>query len=191
MPAKSLKPSSPESSAKRVGKLALFDLAVKKIALWGGGTMLLGLILLTVGDVVLRYFFNAPLSGARDIAKLMLLTMVALSPAYSARTGGQVAIEVFSGFLGPRLLRWIDIAVRLGAATMLCILSWRLVLGGLNASRFGEASLTLAIPFAPFYFLFAFGMLLYAVVLAVEITLLLRGRTLDPQANHANDRGGQ
>jgi len=188
MPAKSIKRLSPEKKGNPVRGLVLFDRLVQTAALWGGGAMLLGLVFLIVGDVVLRYFFNAPLLGARDIAKLMLLVMVALSTAYSARTGGQVAIEVFSTFLGPRLLRVIDITVRIGAAAMLTVLSWRLVIGGLSAGRFGEASLTLGIPFAPFYFLFAGGMLLYAVVLVVEIVLLLRGRLLD---SHADDRGDQ
>ncbi|MBU1567544.1 MAG: TRAP transporter small permease subunit [Proteobacteria bacterium] len=187
MPERSIKPSSPETMSKVTGSgLARFDRAIKAVALWGGGVMLLGLIFLTVGDVVLRYCFNAPLFGARDIAKLMLLVIVAFSTAYSARTGGQVAIEVFSSFLGPRLLRVIDIAVRCVAAAMLAVLSWRLTISGLSAGRFGEASLSLKIPFAPFYFLFALGMLLYAAVLLVEITLLMRGGSIDP---HADDKG--
>lgn len=187
MPEKSLKSSNPESAGKAAGQgLAAFDRTVKAVALWGGGAMLLGLIFLTVGDVALRYFFNAPLFGARDIAKLMLLIMVALSTAYSARTGGQVAIEVFSSFLGPGWLRRIEIAVRCGATAMLAVLSWRLTISGMSAARFGEASLSLKIPFAPFYYLFACGMLLYAAVLVVEITLLMRGHILDA---HADDTG--
>ncbi len=187
MPEKSLKSSNPENVSKVVWLgLATFDRTIKAVALWGGGVMLLGLIFLTVGDVALRYCFNAPLFGARDIAKLMLLIIVALSTAYSARTGGQVAIEVFSSFLGPGWLRRIDIAVRLGATVMLAVLSWRLVISGMSAARFGETSLSLKIPFAPFYYLFAFGMMLYAAVLVVEITLLLRGHILAP---HADDTG--
>ena len=188
MPKRSIKPSDPETTLKRGReyRLARFDRGIKTVALWGGGAMLLGLVFLTVGDVILRYFFNAPLFGARDIAKLMLLVMVALSTAYSARTGGQVAIEVFSGFLGPQMLRVIDIVIRIGASVMLVILAWRLMIGGLGAGHFGEVSLSLGIPFAPFYFIFAFGMLLYATVLLVETALLLRGQTIDP---HVDDRG--
>ncbi len=188
MPEKSLKSSSPENTGMTAGQvLVTFDRTIKVVALWGGGVMLLGLIFLTVGDVALRYCFNAPLFGGRDIAKLMLLTMVALSTAYSARTGGQVAIEVFSSFLGPGWLRRIDIAVRCGATMMLAVLSWRLIISGMSAARFGEASLSLKILFAPFYYLFACGMLLYAAVLVVEITLLMRGHSLDPHAEDAVD----
>jgi TRAP-type C4-dicarboxylate transport system permease small subunit len=155
------------------------DRGVRKVALWGGGAMLLGLMGLTVVDVALRYLFNAPLYGARDVGKLMLLAMLALSVAYSARTGGQVVIEFFSHWMGPRLAAFSEAWARLAAIVMLAVLSWQLWLCGRSAAEFGEASLALGIPFGPFYTLLAVGMLLYAVVLAAELLLIIRGRTGD------------
>jgi len=155
------------------------DRIVRSVALWGGGLTLVGLMGLTVVDVVLRYLFNSPIYGARDVAKLILLVMVALSVAYSARTGGQVAIEVFSSMMGPRMLRWTDVFVRSVATVVLLVLTWRLWYSGQNAGRFGEASLALQIPFKPFYFILAVGMLLYAAVLIAEIPLYLRSRATD------------
>jgi TRAP-type C4-dicarboxylate transport system permease small subunit len=152
---------------------------VRLIALWGGGLMLLGLTGLTVVDVCLRYFFSSPIFGARDVAKLMLLTCVALSTAYSARTGGQVAIELFTGLMGPRITRWTEVCVRALATAMLLILTWRLAVSGVSAGRFGEASWALQIPYTPFYFILSFGMLLYALVLIVEIPLFICGRPAD------------
>lgn len=176
----SLRQSNPEPRSRRRW-LSAFDRLVRGVALWGGGAALIALILLIVADVVLRYFCNAPIFGARDLAKLLLVTMIALATAYSARSGGQVAIEVFSRFLGRRGLWVINIGVRGGAAIMLAILTWRLAASGLSAGRFGERSLTLALPYAPFYFLLAFGMALYGLVLLVEISLLLQGEEIDPQ----------
>lgn len=172
--------SNPEPRSPRRW-LSTFDRLVRGVALWGGGAALMALILLIVADVVLRYFCNAPILGARDLAKLLLVTMIALATAYSARSGGQVAIEVFSGFLGRRGLWAINIGVRGGAAIMLAILAWRLAASGLSAGRFGERSLTLAISYAPFYFLLASGMALYGLVLLAEISLLLQDEEIDPQ----------
>jgi TRAP-type C4-dicarboxylate transport system permease small subunit len=159
--------------------LAGVEALVRGVALWGGGLTLLGLVGLTVADVVLRYGFNAPLFGARDVAKLLLLAMVALSTAYSARTGGQVAIELFGSFMGPRMRGASEVCVRAAGIAMLLALAWRLGVNGASAGRFGEASLALGIPFKAFYWLLAFGMLLYALVLAVEIPVFLRGRAAD------------
>jgi TRAP-type transport system small permease protein len=154
------------------------DHIVRTIALWGGGSLLLALMALTVLDVVRRYGFNAPIYGARDVAKLMLLCLVALSVAYSARTGGQVAIELFSQRLAPPLRRNLAIAVRLTAIPMLALLTWQLIDSGINAGRFGEASLALLLPFAPFYAILALGMGLYALALVVEVGLLWCGEDL-------------
>jgi TRAP-type C4-dicarboxylate transport system permease small subunit len=163
----------------RAFSMALIDRAVRNVALWGGGAMLLGLMGLTVVDVTLRYLFNAPLYGAHDVGKLMLMTMIALSVAYSARTGGQVVIAFFSHWMGPRLAAFSEAGARIAAIAMLLILSWRLWLSSDSAAAFGEASLALGIPFGPFYILLAVGMLLYAVVLAAELFLIFRGRAGD------------
>ncbi|MBT8352151.1 MAG: TRAP transporter small permease, partial [Deltaproteobacteria bacterium] len=85
---------------------------VRFVALWGGGLMILSLMGITVIDVILRYFFSSPIFGARDISKLIMLTVVALSVAYSARTGGQVSIELFSDMMAPSITRWTEVFVR-------------------------------------------------------------------------------
>ena len=145
--------------------------------MWGGGALLLGLMGLTVMDVVLRYVFNAPLFGARDVGKLMLLAMVALSVAYSARTGAQIVIEFFSRWMKPRMALWVEGFARIVVLMMLALLSWQLWLAGRGAALFGEASMALGVPFGPFYALLALGMLLYAIVLAIELIWIFRGRS--------------
>jgi TRAP-type C4-dicarboxylate transport system permease small subunit len=142
--------------------------------------MLLGLMALTVVDVTLRYYFNAPLVGARDAAKLMLLVMVALSVAYSARTGGQVVIEFFSRRMGPRLAAWTEAGSRIAVLAMLAVLSRQLWRSGREAAGFGEASQAMGIPYGPFYALLALGMLLYLLVVLVELLLMTRGRAARP-----------
>jgi len=180
MPETSTRPLNADLSRQtRDPLIDLVDRTVRNVALWGGGAMLLGLMGLTVVDVTLRYLFNAPLYGARDVGKLMLLALVALSVAYSARTGGQVVIEFFSHWMGPRLAAFSEAGARIATIVMLTILSWQLWLCGGSAAIFGEASMALGIPFGPFYSLLAIGMLLYAVVLAAELLLILRGRVGD------------
>jgi len=180
MPGKSTKPSNNDGAYLMPDRMiVVVDRAVRQAALWGGGAMLLGLMGLTVLDVTLRYFFNAPLYGARDVAKLMLLVMVALSVAYSARTGGQVVIEFFSRRMGPRLAAVSEAGARLAAIAMLAVLSRQLWISGRTAGIFGEASMALEIPYGPFYWILALGMLLYALVLIVELLLIVKGRADD------------
>ena len=147
--------------------LRLVDRLVRLVALLGG-VVLLGLMLLTVADVSLRYLFNSPIFGAQDVARLALLVVVACSFAYGGRAGAHVAVDLI-GFVAPKgLLRWTDLLVRCGAGVMLAIVAWRSYLNGLGAAEYGEASSLLAIPFLPFYFIIAVGLALYVVVLLVE-----------------------
>ena len=180
MTGKSTRPSNAETpSAMPRRLLGHVDRAVRQVALWGGGAMLLGLMGLTVVDVTLRYLFNAPLYGARDMAKLVLLVMVALSVAYSARTGGQVVIEFFSRRMGPRLATLSEAGARLAVLGLLAVLSRQLWVSGSQAAAFGETSMALGIAYGPFYRFLAFGMLLYALVLVAELFLIFRGRIRD------------
>jgi TRAP-type C4-dicarboxylate transport system permease small subunit len=161
------------------------DIWVRRIALWGGGAMLLALAGLTVVEVIRRYFFNAPIHGARDVAKLALLTMVALSVAYSARTGGQVAIELFSQRMGQRWRHWTAMGTRVAGGMMLMVMAVRLWTSGVNAGRFGEASLELGISHTSFYWILCLGMALYGLVLFSEAALRLTGR------GQSNDGSGR
>ena len=155
------------------------DHVVRFIALWFGGIFLLALTLVTVLDVTLRSGFNSPILGGRDIAQFFLIIVVSASIAYSARSGGQVVVELFGENLNATLKKWIDIVMKFIGFVMLLILAWHLSVSGFDAAEFGEASGTLQISYGPFMHISAFGMLLYAIVLLAEIVSLIRGHSIE------------
>jgi TRAP-type C4-dicarboxylate transport system permease small subunit len=169
--------SDPSHGSDRM--VGMLDRAVRAIALYGGGIVIFALVVLTVIDVTLRSVFNSPIYGARDFGSIMLLIVVALSVAYSGRTGGQVAVELFVNMAGPRVTRWIDTLMRLIGAVMIGVLAWQLVITGLEATIFGERTTTLLISYEPFFYVLAFGMALYGLVLVVEIIRLVGGHDID------------
>lgn len=154
------------------------DHVVRFIALLFGGIFLLALTLVTVLDVTLRSGFNSPILGGRDIAQFFLIIVVSASIAYSARSGGQVVVELFGENLNATLKKWIDILMKFIGFVMLLILAWHLSVSGFDAVEFGEASGTLQISYGPFMQISAFGMLLYAIVLLVELLMLMRGQNI-------------
>ncbi len=154
--------------AKENRALGIVDRVVLFVALWIGGPVVCFMVLVTVIDVTLRYVFNSPIFGAQDFSTLSLSVMVATAIAYSGRTGGQVSVELFTNLMGPGVTRWTNLIVRLLGMAMLGVLCWQLVLAGLNASTYGEASFALLIPFEPFFYILAAGMFLYALVLVDE-----------------------
>ena len=163
--------------------LDVVDRVVRPISLYFGGAVLLALVTLTITAVGFRYALNSPIFGASDLKQLLLLAVVTFSVAYSGRTGGQVAVEILDSIGGPKITRWTDIVVKLIGVVMLTILSWQLVLNGINAADYGEASGSLTIPFGPFFIALACGMALYAIVLIAEIYAHTRGY----QVSHRQD----
>jgi TRAP-type transport system small permease protein len=155
------------------------DRVVRFIALWFGIVFLLALTLVTVLDVTLRTVFNSPIHGGRDIAQFFLIIVVCASIAYSARSGGQVVVELFENVASEKVMRWVDVVIKFICLVMLLVLSLQLSVSGFEALEFGEASGTLEISYGPFMQASAVGMLLYAVVLFSEIMQLVRGRSIE------------
>lgn len=155
--------------------LGLVDRVVLFVALWIGGPVLCFMVIITVVDVTMRYVFNSPIFGAEDFSSLSLSLVVAMAIAYSGRTGGQVSVELFVSHMSPRITRWTDFTVRVLSIAMLVIMGWRLIISGIDASKYGEASFALLIPFEPFFYILAGSMFLYALVLAVEIIVHFNG----------------
>ena len=162
-----------ESEADRI--LGKVDAVVRPLALYLGGIMVIALCLTTVTAVGFRYILNSPIFGVADITQILLLTVVAFSVAQSGRTGGQVAVELLGTVTGPRFTRWTDILVKVLGAIMMAVLTVQLVESGMTAAEYGEASYTLTIPFGPYFYLLAFGMALYLIVLSFEIYVHLQG----------------
>jgi TRAP-type C4-dicarboxylate transport system permease small subunit len=159
--------------------LNLVDRLVRPIALYAGGGALIGLALVIVAAVTFRYVFNSPIFGADDFNQMLLVTTVAFGVAHSGRTGGQVVVEILTIVTGSKIIRWTDILVKLLGVLMMCLLVWVLIESGINAAEYGETTNSLEITLQPFFWLLAFGMALYGVVLLFEMVALLRNRNLN------------
>jgi len=159
------------------------DRIVLFVAKWIGGLVLTFMVGVTVVDVTLRYVFNSPIPGGEDYGSLSLCVLVATAIAYSARTGGQVSVELFVNLAGPRITRWTDLVARLLTVAMLVVLGWQLIVAGLSAAKYGEASFALLIPLEPFFYILAFSMALYALVLTAEIIVRHKRGNPPPSAD--------
>ena len=159
--------------------LKLVDRFVRPVTLYAGGAVLFGLALVTVIAVIFRYVFNSPIFGADDFNQMLLMATVAFGIAYSGRQGGQVVVEILSIISAQKILRWTDIFAKILGVIMLSILVWVLIESGINASEYGETTRSLEITLQPFFWLLAFGIGLYGIVLLFEIISLLCGRNLD------------
>lgn len=67
---------------------------------------ILALMLLGVGQIVMRSVFNSPISGYIDMVELSMASMAFLGAAYCQRLGAHIRMELFTGRLSGRAL-WV------------------------------------------------------------------------------------
>jgi TRAP-type C4-dicarboxylate transport system permease small subunit len=154
--------------------LGFIDKFARIVALYCGGIALAALMTVIIVDVTGRYLFNRPLFGALDLATVLLVLVVACAIGYGGRTGAHVTADMVSTLVGPRFEFFSGVAVKLAAAAMVSMWSWRLFVTGNVARRLGESTQLLNIPFEPVYKALSFGAGVYALVLAVEAVVLIR-----------------
>jgi tripartite ATP-independent transporter DctM subunit len=124
--------------------------ASRVIAILAIGGML-ALALLTVADIALRYFLNAPIPGLFEVAQLLMAVIVVATLPVGIMERNHVTIDLFEGLLGPR---WAKLGEAIGAILLfvfMAVLAWRF---GLHAERLmlrGDKTLIVGIPVAPFW----------------------------------------
>jgi TRAP-type C4-dicarboxylate transport system permease small subunit len=122
-----------------------------------GGAALLALMFLSVTDALLRTFFNAPVFGAQEVARMVLAAVVAFGVPAGIVAGQSITIDIVSERLPPRIARPVEKFVLVLAAAIMSLVAWRCAVNGMAAAGFGEATVLLSIPYGPFYYCLAAG----------------------------------
>ncbi len=134
-----------------------------------GLVVLLLMMFLTVGDVVGRYFFNAPISGTFELTNFMLALVVFFAIGYTQVRRGHISIDVVVSRFSPRAQAVIDSITYLFSLGLFSLVAWQ---SAVYASRLFEGhnvSGVLSLPVYPFVITVAFGSLLFCLVLLVDL----------------------
>lgn len=136
---------------------------------------LLLIALLTAGNVLLRDLFSVQIpdwfDGSRMIQGIALFWGVALATYY----GSHICVDVLWEHLRPARQRWLDVAATLIVLAFLLPLAWMVWVKVSSTGTQGTSDLRL--PLVWFYSAAALGATVAAVLAAVRLVLLLRGRT--------------
>ena len=104
------------SAWKRLASVVIMEKLISRAESWLNiiGVMLIVVImLLTVVDVVGRYFFNSPLYGAIDISEIAMAGIVYLGLAYTLKNGTHVRVELFVNMLKGRIFHLTEVSTLL------------------------------------------------------------------------------
>ena len=110
-----------------------------------GGLAVLGIIAVTMADVVGRSF-GWPVKGAYDLVRVLGAVAMGCALPLTKAVKGHIAIEYFFQKMGPRGRATMDAAMRLVLLALFGLLAWRFVLQGMAIRESGEVTATLHMP---------------------------------------------
>ena len=143
--------------------------------------LLLAMTALTTLDVVGRYLFNSPVTGAFELTELMLAALIFAGLPLATERDEHVDVDLLDSFLPPNVLRANVFFATLISAGVLAVLAGQL--WGRAGQLVAEGTVTnsLALPLAPVGYLMAVAtgvsaLLLLGKALLMLWPLLRRGR---------------
>ena len=145
-----------------------------------GGLVLSALVLLTFYDVILRYFFSAPLRGRQDIVEMgMVLTQMLAAP-YTWRIGGHISVDLYGKipFQPLEILRVL--LVKFAVVGIFSLIAWRAIEAIEDASLFNEATNMIFIPHKPFIVAIMLTCFLHALIVLGETYTEFRAGLIAP-----------
>ncbi len=134
-----------------------------------GGTALTCMMLLTVVDVIGR-FFKHPIFGSVELVGFLATIIVAAALPYTYKVEGHVGVEILVRLLSKKTQLIIDLFTRTLTLVLFCMITWQMFLYAADIHETGEVSMNLEFPIYYIVYLLAFGLLIFSVTI-VEIII--------------------
>ncbi len=150
-------------------KLARFSTALSYV----GALALFTMMCLTTIDVVGRYLFNRPITGAFELTEYLVLILIFSFIGYTQSQKNHVAVDILLPLLPQKLKKLADVGNHLVCLVLMGLITWMGVVKALELKEVGEASPNLHIPAYPFAIYLVLGCLVMCVELFRSIIQLL------------------
>src|SRR5688572_20251411 len=104
------------------------------------------MVLLTVADIALRWFFSYPIQGMLELIELGLAcTIFVALPAVFLRDE-HLVVDVIDHFVRPGLVRLLDLLGAVLSLVVLAVMAWQMVPLARAMHEFGDVTSDLSIP---------------------------------------------
>jgi len=141
---------------------------------YAGSYVLFGMMSLTISDVIGRYIFNSPITGAFEITEAMMVTMVFFFIGYAQAKKSHVAVDLVVNLLPEKLRVIIDIITHTLSLLMMILIAWMSMLRWLELMRIKEYTAILHIPVSPFLLILALGCFVFCIELGKDTFKLFK-----------------
>lgn len=133
-----------------------------------GGIALTCMMLLTVVDVIGR-FFKHPIFGSVELVGFLATIVVAAALPYTHKIDGHVGVEILVRLLSEKAQLWFDIVTRSLSLVLFSLITWQMFLYAQDIRHTGEVSMNLEFPIYYIIYLLAFALLVLSVTILETI----------------------
>lgn len=153
------------------------------------GAALLGILFLTVADIIGRSALRRPVPGTVEMTGMILVVVVFMAVAHSEDMGDHITIDLLYERAGNRLRLFLDVFADLLTIAVVGLLSYQLYQFTLRNQASGAETPVLDLPVWPFVLVAAVGSAFYLLSSVMRLTLRLMGRPVDAVDPHDPDAG--
>ena len=143
-----------------------FNLACARVY-WVCGVLLIGVLVLTVVDVILRRVFALPIKGSYEIASVLTGLAMALGIAYAQTERAHLVIEALPFPMWVRHI--LDNIGRFISLVMYSLLTWQITVLGADFRKVGQVFEAIRFPRYPVVWGLALGCALMSLLLLFEL----------------------
>lgn len=151
---------------------------VSKISRWMNAIAAIALgfmILLTVADVILRYF-KKPIIGTYEMVALSGAIIIGFSLPFTSMLKGHVNVDVLTQKLPPKGRKIIGSVTKCLGIILFLIIGWNLFILGMDFHKVGEVTPTRHLPIHPVLYGVGICCFFESLVLLVNIFNILGGK---------------
>lgn len=136
-------------------------------------TAMLGLMmLLTVADVCLRYFFNSPITGTTEVTEFMMVLVVFPALAWCAVNHRHVKVDLLMANFPPKVQLVVDTITLVLTLAIFTVITWQ---SFIESTYVRTTSSLLMLSFAPFYWILSFSFALFCLaILALVVEKIIK-----------------
>ena len=131
------------------------------------GALLIGLMVLTVVNIVGRWLFDTPLPGAVELTEIGMVAIVFMGLAYAQVRGDHIRVDLLYERLGARGRRVLDLFATLVSFATVVAMTWRLWVYAGQLEVSGRTTSVLRIPLSWVAWIAVAGGVFYAVAIVV------------------------
>jgi len=144
-----------------------FSTIINKGLTFFAGLALIAMMLVTVGEMVLR-MFGRPMAGTIEVIAWLAAVTTAFALGYTQINRGHVSIGLFINRLTPRIRALVNTLVYLVATILFAIITWHVFLHAGVLKQSGSLSETMKVIVYPWVYLTSLGCAGLTLALVVD-----------------------